>query len=130
MKKWIHASKKYNIDSVEFTSGLVNELKKILPKKCWPKANAQYNEILVDSISNDDRNKLYNSVIKALKNMGYDVYQIAAMDDEGYEIAAVSGESFVKLVTDIGDYFNNPNMGYIDMKFDNGNVLFEDWYED
>lgn len=62
--------------------------------------------------------------------MGYDVYDITDADDEGYQYAAVKGAAFVKLIADVGDYFNNGTMGYIELKFDNGHVFLQDWYGD
>lgn len=129
MKRYVRASKFKEIDSVNFASSLVNALKQLLPKNCYPKVNSQYNEIIVENVPSRV-NKLHDATAKALKMLGYDVYEIADFDDEGYELAAVKGEAFVKLAIDIGDYFNSGSMGYIDMKYNNGNVLFEDWYED
>lgn len=130
MKRWIHASKNIGIDSVSFASNLVHNLKQILPKKCWPHANSKYDEIIVEQMSERDTKKLHDALIKALNKMNYKVYDIAGKDDEGYDIAAADGDAFVKLVTNVGDYFGNPTMGYIDIDYNTGNIIFEDWYEE
>lgn len=114
--------------SLDLGKELTAKLKKLLPKTCWPKLNPQHNQIIIENPK--QVNDLMGVTSKALESLGYKVYDIGDVDEEGYDISAVRGEAFAKLGFDIGDYFNNGPLGYIDIKFDNGNVLFEDWYED
>ena len=128
MKKFVKASKFKNVNSIEFVSKLVSCIKEE-GYHAIDSSNSLGYEIQVEDV--DSLPVLMDVVSYALSDMmGYDVYDITNVDDEGYNYAAVKGEAFVKLIVDIGDYFNNGVQGYIDMKFDNGNVLFQDWYED
>lgn len=129
MKKSVGASTFKKIDGYKFANLLVDALKQMLPKNCWPKNATNKDGVQIIIEHPPVAEKLMNQTIKALNELGYDTYDIAEFDDEGYELAAVKGEAFAKLVFDIGDYFNNGMLGYIDIKTDNGNVIFEDWWD-
>lgn len=126
MKRYIRSFKE--IDNVNFANSLVKALKQVLPKNCWPKVDLQsrYTDVVVENIDSTD--DLQDRTVDALNKLGYDVYFIKDADEEGYDIAAVKGDAFVKLQFDVSDYFNNGQQGYITLKFNNGNVLFQDWY--
>ena len=131
MKRYIHSSTNSfkKIDGYHFSNILVDALKQLLPKNCYPKnaTNAYGHEIEIENVPS--RKRIYDATVKALESLGYDIYNIRGQDDEGYELAAVKGDAFAKLLIDVGDYFNNGVICYIDIKCDNGNVILEDWYD-
>ena len=128
MKKMIRASSFKQIDSVKFTNGVIDHLRKLLPEECRVVSNPRYDEIKIENPP--EESKVEDIVINALANAGYDVYMISDIDSEGYDLAAVRGDAFVKISIDIGDYFDNGLACYLSLKYDNGNVLFEDWYDE
>lgn len=114
-----------NIDSVDFAHNLFTALKQLLPKNCYPKINPQYNEISVEKCSS--KLKLAHALSDALQILGYTEYDIKSVDDEGYDIAAAKGEAFVKIGI---DYYADDHEGYLNFKYDNGNIILQDWYDD
>lgn len=133
MKRMIKASKnRFNIDSVEFTRTLREHLKQILPPNVVPKISLRYNEIAV--VNCPSERILVSDTSIALNKMGYNVVNIGGpvySADEDYDMAAVRGEAFVKIWFDLDDWHDaNEPVGYISLQFDNGSVMFEDWYED
>lgn len=125
MKKFIKSSssKFKNIDSVKFATAFNRKLREVLPDICTTQIDPQYTEISIYDCPS--RSTLVDSTISALSLAGYDVYDIAEDDDEGYDFAAVDGNRFVKIVI---SYNSDDKAGYLDFGYDNGNVEFQDWY--
>lgn len=117
-----------NIDSVQFTSRLIDALKQNMPKNCRVRENqSRYAEIRIDNCPSFQR--LYKAVLKSIDDMGYLPYEV---NEDGYNIAAVDERSlvYVLLAVDFGSYYGNDSCGYVDMKFHNGTASSEDWYDD
>lgn len=115
----------HKIDAIKFTSSLFSALKQLLPKNCYPKIRSEWpNEILLDSVPS--RRKVVDAVIKALDELGYDVY-IAS--DADFDIAAVKGNAFATIIVDVDPKRYDYNYaGFISINCNHGNVLLEDWY--
>lgn len=129
MKRYVRSSYK-KIDSVRFAKPFVDKLQELMPyEDQFVRINPQYTEITIENPSS--LRDIYNYVIDAAESLGYRVITISDYDDRNYEIAVVNekNESWVRLIIDFDDYSEDEPLAYIDIDYNTGNVLLEDWYE-
>lgn len=125
------ASKFKRIDSVRFAGGLFRKLQEYYdPEDKRIQISPQYTEITISDYNptSDSAWGLLDHVEMALESMGYNTYYVDA--DEYPYIAAIKGEAWVKIYWDYTPDADNIDTMYLDFSYDNGNVIFEDWYDD
>lgn len=130
MKRYVRASYK-KIDSVRFAKLFADKLQELMPyEDQFVRINPQYTEITIENPSS--LRDIYNYVIDAAESLGYRVITISDYDARNYEIAVVNEkqESWVRLIIDLDDYSEDELLAYIDIDYNTGNVLLEDWYTD
>lgn len=140
MKRVIKASSFKNIDGYSFTKAFVDKLLKLHPADeddgyfIKDISNYQGYQILIEGV--DSLDTLEDEIIDALNLMNYgkeDTYDITDYENpnEGIVLAVVNGEAFIRLHLMYNYYYDSETKdGIVYLKFDNGNVLFQDWYED
>ena len=121
MKRYVHGNRS-GIDSVDFGWSLTKGLQKLLPRASV-EINSQYNEITITATYSDLGSKVKRKVQEALEREGYEV---VCPNTEDCEIAAIQGDEFVRInVDDFGH-----DEAYVYLNYDNGNVMFADWYDE
>lgn len=115
----IKASLFQKINRVLFVDLLVDALKQLLPKNCYPTYTYR-SEIEISKLPT--KKKFETAVVKACYEFGYIPY-----DYSSGVIAAVKNDAYAKLFL-----FYDPfdERGYINVHCDTGRASIEDWFED
>ena len=121
MKRVIKASSFKPINRTYFVDDLVDALKQLLPKNCYPTYTYR-SEIEISKLPT--KKKFETAVVKACYELGYTPYDYSYESDV---IAAVKGDAYAKLFL---FYDSFDKTGYINVHCDTGNVILEDWYQD
>lgn len=121
MKRVIRASSFEPINRTYFADNLVNALKQLLPKNCYPTYTYR-SEIEISKLPT--KKKFETAVVKACYELGYTPYDYSYESDV---IAAVKDDAYAKLFL---FYDSFDKKGYINIHCDTGRASIEDWFED
>lgn len=142
MKRMIKASSFKNIEGYSFTHKLINKINELNPDgegDYWAYDRSNHDGYQFTIEGPDSLQATEDCIEEALEKLGYtEIYDITEEDpalqkynDYGVRWAVVEGEAWVDITIDYSYYYNSDyKEGLVYLKFDNGNVLFQDWYED
>lgn len=141
MKRWIKVSSFKNIEGYSFTHNLINKINGLNSDSegnYWAYDRSTSTGYVFTVEGPDSLAAVEDCVEEALEKLGYtEIYDISEEDpylqkhnDYGVRWAVVKGDAWVDISIDYSFYYDSDyREGCVFLSFDNGNVLFQDWYE-